>query len=803
MRIRMSKAALLSAAMVLGAATQAQAQEASGDERQVTTAEDLVVLGNIQYRNRVEGAPPVLEYDTEYFQRFEPLTVGDALKRVPSVAFLSDVLESDGVRLRGLDPAYTQILINGEQVPGSGDSSGAFGNGADGSFFVDRIPAELIDRVEIVRSQSANRSGDAVAGAINIVLRDAYNLDGGYIRGGVMHWQNDEHWGETLGGVWGGEVGGGRLLIGANMQDRHNPKDKLSLRYEEPGGLLTDIEDQTDVRDGTDYSANFSYQRDIGPGELELSGFYVHTDRFADEDSIEYANVPEDDTLTQDDLRDAANIAAVNANSVDTDQDSYSLNGRYRFNMAGGRTRIGVGYARFENSEFEFEDEAAYEFGLANLDEYESEITATDLTDTETSLRLEHERQLGEGLTLEFGVHFQNKERENLVRAADAGFDPGDPEIAGGLPFDGSLVDRGDLEAVDGGDNTIERRRIDPYVMLTGDMGAIDWEAGLRYETTEVTVDDRTEGTSDENSYEVLLPSAHVSWNVTENDRFLFSVARTMRNPSFTFLSPATLEGELSDNDFIGDPNLKPETAWGLDAGYERRLGRTGIFGVNFFYRDVSDLIELYNTGAPSDAYCGDFEDDTGFTCDDVADGVPGAADDYDPDSFVYSARNTGDGSVWGIEFDLSTSLGVIGLEDTGVFLNYSWLDSEVEDEVGERRFNSQAESIFNIGFIQDLPSLNSSFGVTYRDQGSAFSRVVGEETRTEYGADLEMFVEHRFGENFTIRLTGSNLLDESKDEFFDKFDNLADQLDRDYDEYEVESETAGPVFQLVGRYAF
>ncbi|HVK81519.1 MAG TPA: TonB-dependent receptor, partial [Verrucomicrobiae bacterium] len=393
----------------------------------------------------------------------------------------------------------------------------------------------------------------------------------------------------------------------------------------------------------------------------------------------------------------------------------------------------------------------------------------------------------------------QNKERENLVRAADAGFDPGDPEIAGGLPFDGSLVDRGDLEAVDGGDNTIERRRIDPYVMLTGDLGAIDWEAGLRYETTEITIDDRTEGTSTETSYETLLPSAHLSWNVTENDRVLLSVARTVRNPSFTFISPATLEEELGDNDFEGDPTLSPETAWGLDIGYERRLGRTGIVGVNFFYRDVQDLIEIYNTGELTEGYLEAYDeyvaDNPGATLEDFA-------DEENP-LYLYSARNTGDGTVWGIEFDLSTSLSAIGWDDTGVFLNYSWLDSEVEDEFDERRFNSQAESIFNVGFIQDLPSWNSSFGATYRSQGSAFSRVVGEDTTTEYGADLEMFVEHRFGESFTVRLTGSNLLDESKDEIFDKFDNLADQLDRDYGEYEVETESAGPVFQLVGRYAF
>jgi hypothetical protein len=137
------------------------------------------------------------------------------------------------------------------------------------------------------------------------------------------------------------------------------------------------------------------------------------------------------------------------------------------------------------------------------------------------------------------------------------------------------------------------------------------------------------------------------------------------------------------------------------------------------------------------------------------------------------------------------------------VFLNYSWLDSEVDDEFGSRRFNSQAESVFNVGFIQDLPALNSSFGVTYRDQGEAFSRVVSEEVTTEYGADLEFFVEHRFGSNFTVRFTGSNLLDESKDEAFETFDNEADQAVRNHDEFELETESAGPVFQLVGRYAF
>ena len=73
----------------------------------------------------------------------------------------------------------------------------------------------------------------------------------------------------------------------------------------------------------------------------------------------------------------------------------------------------------------------------------------------------------------------------------------------------------------------------------------------------------------------------------------------------------------------------------------------------------------------------------------------------------------------------------------------------------------------------------------------------------TRYGADLELFVEKRFGDKVSLRLSAANLLDASKDEFFHKFDNLPDQLDRDYDEYELETEEAGPSMQLVVRWAF
>ena len=730
------------------------------DRAPETAVDEVIVTGQPVMRNRTDDVAPTLSYDLEYFQRFEPLTVGDALKRVPSVAFLSDVLESDGVRLRGLDPGYTQILINGERVPGAG---------VDRSFFVDRIPAELIERIEVVRSSSANRSGDAVAGAINIVLRDALSLDGGYVRLGALHWEDSEYgeWGGTYGAVWGGQAGPGRLLIGANVQDRRNPKDKYSVRYDAPGGTIDNTEVQTDVRDGTDYSANASYEVDVAGGELRLSGAFVRTDRFQDEDSIEYVGGVET----------TANLSTVNDNDLDIRTDNLSLGARYEHDMFGGETVFKVGFASIDDDQYEFESESEYlrdANPFPEEDRFTLDSSQTNIKDEELSGSVEHRRDLG-GLELEFGVQWNQKDRDSYVAETPRiRFTvPNAPTPRPAVPAFGAFV------PVPGGDATIEETRIDPYVMLSGEAGAVKWEAGLRYETTDTTITDFTVATADQvtdTDYGFLLPSASLRYNLTDNDRLTISAARTVRRPNFNFLSPATLEEEFGDSDFVGNPNLKPETAWGADIGIEHRIGRRGVVGLNAFYRDITDLIEETNTGDEGSA---------------------------GPGAFIYTVDNVGDGQVWGLEFDLSTPLDFIGMENTGVFLNYSWLDSSIEDFIGDRRFNSQSDYVLNVGFTHDMPSIGAAFGATYRKQGDAESRVLAEEVVTTYGGDLEIFVEKQLAENVVLRFTGSNLLDSSKDEVFDKFGSVADQISRDYDEYELETETAGPVYQLVMRVAF
>lgn len=442
-----------------------------------------------------------------------------------------------------------------------------------------------------------------------------------------------------------------------------------------------------------------------------------------------------------------------------------------------------------------------------------------DAKDTETGFRLAHKRPLGGATDVEFGVDFRDKKRDITYTTLEWEADnEGDPVVY----EPDSIIS-----------SVIKEQRLDPYVQLSGRSGSLSWEAGLRYETTESDVryieDDLVGGVASQD-YNKLLPSVHFKWELTEADRIHLSLASSIKRANFNELIPALLDGEFGDNDYVGSPQLKPETANGIDLGYEHRLGSQGVVGVNVFYRRIKNLIELTNTGIASQdalASIGDDELDNEDFAEDFMDdylddnpgatkqeaqaaadaalraAVDGAGGDFEPDSWLFTSGNVGDGDVYGIEVDLSTPLTAMGLPNTGVFLNYSWVKSEVTDFMGERRFNEQAKSVYNLGFIHDLPAWGASFGATWRKQGSAYSRILAEEVTVKYGDELDLFVEKRFGSNVSVRLTASNLLDASKDEYFHKFDNQADQIGRDYDEYELETEEAGPAYQLAVRWAF
>lgn len=238
------------------------------------TLEEITVVGEIIYRDRTDSVSPELQYGLDFFQQFEPVSVGDMLKRTPGVTFGSDVGEYDSPQMRGLGSGYTQVLINGRPVPGAS---------ADRAVFVDRIPAEMVDRIEIIRSPSADQDSQGVGGTINIVLKDGASLEGGSLRLGALHTESKTKGNTAL--AYGGQSNDIDWSLSANWQERYVPKVKFEREISTEGEEEY-FEREDDVRDSDDISVNGTIGFQLTPSSrLGFSANYVSTKR--DENQVE------------------------------------------------------------------------------------------------------------------------------------------------------------------------------------------------------------------------------------------------------------------------------------------------------------------------------------------------------------------------------------------------------------------------------------------------------------------------------------------------------------------------------------
>ena len=108
---------------------------------------------------RDDTATRIVVTQTE-LQRFGDTTLSDTLKRLPGVTVATGVPGKAGaISLRGMGNGYTQILLNGQKAPLG--------------FDLESLTPDMIERVEILRSVTADVRTESIAGTINIVLKKA------------------------------------------------------------------------------------------------------------------------------------------------------------------------------------------------------------------------------------------------------------------------------------------------------------------------------------------------------------------------------------------------------------------------------------------------------------------------------------------------------------------------------------------------------------------------------------------------------------------------------------------------------
>ncbi len=108
--------------------------------------------------------------------------VGEFLKNMPGVDIEYVGPDSRGPRLRGLDPQYIGVSVDGFKMA-SGDASQGVGDGAR-SFSFDQVSVNSIDRIEVNYTVSADQDANAPAGTINLKTKRAFER-----RGRRIAWQ--------------------------------------------------------------------------------------------------------------------------------------------------------------------------------------------------------------------------------------------------------------------------------------------------------------------------------------------------------------------------------------------------------------------------------------------------------------------------------------------------------------------------------------------------------------------------------------------------------------------------------------
>ena len=172
---------------------------------QAEEIEEIVITGTRLRRTDLESPSPIVALSEDDIRSFGPVTIDDVMNEMPQLAPTdgrqAGLENRDGALkadLRGLGPVRTLILVNGRRYTPAN---------ADGVVDLGTIPTSMVQRVDVLTGgASAVYGSDAVAGAINFVLRD--DFEGVEFRG---------TYGETF--ESDGQNANLELLAGSNFAD--------------------------------------------------------------------------------------------------------------------------------------------------------------------------------------------------------------------------------------------------------------------------------------------------------------------------------------------------------------------------------------------------------------------------------------------------------------------------------------------------------------------------------------------------------------------------------------------------------
>jgi len=468
-------------------------------------------------------------------------SIGDALRNIPSV----EVDVQGNVSLRG--DSNVTILIDGKpstlfQGEGKGQA-------------LQTLPADRIERVEVITNPSAEFRADGTGGIINLISKTAKGAGRtGSLR--ITAGNADRVVASASTGY-----NSKNLTASGDLSYRHDGQKQETVedrqRFDAAGGGFDDIvQDQSGhlTIDTVTGRGAFDYDLDektrIG-GELRgnYTDFKVRNLSHFDETDVSGATTQTfDRALILDQERANGAVAASLRRKFAGEGHQLTLNLSYEATND-DRVRGGITSPIFPSIPVSFDKQRLnYDY-------------------RRTDFKGDYVRPMGEGATFKAGFDLQfddNSYGNRGFRGPSAGSLGPDPTLTNLFLFEQSLTQA--------------------YVTYERRFGDLTVLAGLRVEDVQIDLNQVTQGQKDENDYAKAYPSLHLAWKLSDAKQLTASYSHRVQRPdplqfnSFRFLLDPL-------NYRAGNPRLKPQETHSFEIGYQDRDG-SSFRQATLFYRE-------------------------------------------------------------------------------------------------------------------------------------------------------------------------------------------------------------------------
>lgn len=482
----------------------------------------------------------------------------DVLQNVPSVS-----VDTDGtVSMRG--NSNIRFLINGKPSALLGID--------DGANALQTIPADQIDRIEVITNPSSKYEASGTAGILNIILKKNKRIGfNGSVTGTLGYLPNTSlntnlSW-RRGNATWFLNGGGGYRKSEGNSYNNATFDDRGTLyqllrsnsntvtnnemkNYNGTAGLVYDLSDRTSV--------NGSVTIRHYEGENE-SVIFTESD---------YKGITKDNATAQYPISKERRTNGINNNNAF--QADFGIDHEIGDNGSTIAASVSLQNNESTNSSDIFETRIP---AYSTMDQ-----TAQETKNRSVVAKVDYELPIGEYSKIEAGYRFDSRNNDYDYAVWNEG------------------VVNPDFTSV-----TNYKEMFNAfYAQFKSKIGDnFAYQLGLRTELSKIDVDFRSLTNSEpaiSKSYSNFFPSVFLSYNLTENNQLLLNYSKRINRPRSWFLVPFNSYND-SDNIFSGNPDLNPSYVDSFEFGYSFQKSKI-TFNPTLYYnheKDETQMVNIYN----------------------------------------------------------------------------------------------------------------------------------------------------------------------------------------------------------------